>query len=162
MRFHVEHQFAGPAEAVMGAMVDPELYRRLQLPDLSPPEVVGRQSDGGLTRLELRYTYVGRLDPIARRLVGSGQPRWRQDVQVDPAALTGRLSFASEDRGGRLHGEAGITFASDQAGTTRRIDGVLVVAVPIIGAMAERSILDGLIRRLDIEAEAIRSHLIGS
>lgn len=159
MHFHVEHQFAWPADAVMQAMVDPELYSHLQLPDLSQPEVLGRQSEGSRTRLQLRYAFVGQLDSITRKLIGNDQLRWLQDVQVDSRALTGRLTFASEDPSRRLHGEADIAFTCEDNGTTRRIDGVLVVAVPIIGAVAERNIVAGLLRRLDLEAEAIRAQL---
>ena len=160
MRFHAEHRFASTAVAVMRSMVDPELYLRLQLPDLSRPEVLDRESEGSRTRLQLRYAYVGRLDPIARRLVGNDQVRWLQDVEVDQAAMSGRLTFASEDRARRLHGDADIAFTSTDQETTRSIEGVLVVAVPIVGAMAERDIVAGLLHRLDLEAEAIRDALV--
>ena len=39
-------------------------------------------------------------------------------------------------------------------GTVRRLHGELVVAIPGVGRMAERRIVPGLLRRLDIEAEA--------
>jgi hypothetical protein len=159
MRFAAEHDFACSVGALTQAMVDPELYLRLEIPDLSQPDIVGRRGDGDGQGLQLRYAFVGRLDPIARRLVGDDSLRWLQDLQVDSSALTGRLSFASEDRGRRLHGEADITFISRDQGTTRRIEGELVVAVPIIGGMAERSIVAGLVRRLDLEATAVQKQL---
>ena len=39
------------------------------------------------------------------------------------------------------------------------VDGELVVDVPLVGAMAERRIVPGLLRRLDIEAAAVDEHL---
>jgi hypothetical protein len=45
--------------------------------------------------------------------------------------------------------------------TVRRLTGEVVVAVPIIRARAERQIVSGLLRRLDIEAEHV-GEVLGS
>ena len=156
MQFHAEHHFSSPAVDVMGAMVDSDLYADLQFPDLSQPEVLGRNSEGSRTSLKLRYAFIGRLDPLGRRLVGTDQLSWIQEVEVDTTALAGRLTFASEDRSRRLHGEALITFHPERDGTSRQIDGNLVVAVRFVGAAVERRIVAGLLRDLDLEAQAIR------
>ncbi|MER3452944.1 MAG: DUF2505 domain-containing protein, partial [Acidimicrobiia bacterium] len=51
-------------------------------------------------------------------------------------------------------------FIAEGPGTAKRvIDGTLAVDVPLIGRSAERRILPGLLRRLDAEAEALRSWL---
>jgi hypothetical protein len=39
------------------------------------------------------------------------------------------------------------------------LDGELVVAIPGVGRMAERRIVPGLLRRLDIEADAVDAEL---
>ncbi|MGH9207805.1 MAG: DUF2505 family protein, partial [Acidimicrobiales bacterium] len=54
---------------------------------------------------------------------------------------------------------ADVVLTADGSGSVRRIDGELVVAVPAIGRMAERRIVPGLLRRLDIEAEALDDRL---
>jgi hypothetical protein len=146
----------------MAAMVDADLYAKLQFPDLSPPEVLGRNSDGNRTSLQLRFAFTGRLDPLGRRLVGTDQLSWSQEVEVDTTTCTGRLTFASEDPSRRLHGEADITFHPEHDGTSRRIDGDLVVAVPLVGAAVERRIVAGFLRNLDLEAQVIRDQLNGN
>lgn len=143
----------------MEAMVDPDTYLLLKLPDLSEPEILGRDSDARGTRLQLRYTFVGQLDPIVSRLIGNERLRWIQAIEIDPSARTGRLTFASEDSSRRLHGQALVVFAAQDAGTERETDGDLVVAVPIIGPSAERSIVKGLLQRLDLEAQSICERL---
>jgi hypothetical protein len=159
VHFHAEHQFAWPVDAVMRTTSDPELYIDLQLPDLSQPEVLGQWSEENSSHLQLRYTFVGQIDSIARSLLGKDQLQWLQEVEVDAMARSGRLTFTSEDDAHRLHGEAEIVFRSDDEGTMRLIDGDLVVAVPFLGPAAERKIVPGLLRRLDIEAQAIRKML---
>ena len=159
MRFHVDHRFAWPIEAVMGAMVDFELYRDLELPGVGPPELLERASTGSRSRIELRYAFVGRLDPVARRVIGTDRLHWSQVIELDRGARTGRLRFVSEDPSHRLRGEAEITFDHDGGATTRTIDGELAVAVRLVAGRAERSIVDGLLGRLDLEAAAIRRRL---
>jgi hypothetical protein len=105
--------------------------------------------------IRLRYEFVGKLDPLARRVLGNQRLTWMQEVEVDPSNRSGALTFGAERDPKRLHGNA--TFVLEESGseTLRRLDGELVVAVPGIGRMAERRIVPGLLRRLDIEAQAL-------
>ena len=140
-------------------LVDSSFYLQLALPDLSLPEVVDEHSDGDRASLRLRYEFVGSLDPIAQRLLGSSRLAWIQEIQVDQSAGTGTLTFEAEKDPRRLHGTADFVLTEAGGVTLRRIDGELVVAVPGIGRMAERRIVPGLLRRMDIEAQAMDEKL---
>jgi hypothetical protein len=159
VRFHAEHHINGPEPAVAALLVDSAFYLGLALPDLSLPQVIEEGSAGGQATLRLRYEYVGSLDPIAQRLLGSNRLAWIQEVRVDTSSGTGVLRFEAEKDPKRLHGSADFDLTEDGDGTLRRIDGKLVVAVPGIGRMAERRIVPGLLRRMDIEAQAIDDEL---
>ena len=159
MRFHAEHRFNGSEQAVAALLADPAFYLGLVLPDLSNPEVLEERKDGDDAMLRLRYEFVGSLDPIARRLLGSGHLAWIQEVRVDRSACSGALRFEAEKDPRRLHGAADFVLTAAGGGTVRRLDGELVVAVPGIGRMAERRIVPGLLRRLDIEAQALDEQL---
>ena len=159
MRFHSEHHFDAPVEAVEAILVDPAFYLGLILPDLSTPELLDQRSDGDTTTLKLRYEFVGSLDPIAQRLLGSNRLAWIQAVELDRSAHSGTLRFEAEKDPRRLHGSAAFVLAPDGAGSVRRLDGDLVVAVVGIGRMAERRIVPGIVHRLDIEAEALSDRL---
>ena len=69
------------------------------------------------------------------------------------------LRFEAERDPKRLHGGARFVLTTVADGTVRRLDGELVVAVPGVGRMAERRIVPGLLRRLDIEAQALNVRL---
>ena len=159
MRFSAEHRFEGSAAAVAEVLSDPGFYETLDLPDLARPVLLESSRDGDKTRLVFRYEFVGTLDPLARRLLGSHRLAWRQQVVFDHQSESGELSFAAEADTKRLHGSADFVLTSDQQWVTRRLSGELVVAVPLIGATAERKIMPGLLRRLDIEAEAVQQRL---
>jgi hypothetical protein len=87
MRFEAEQRFPGvAAQAVAALLVDPEFEARVELPDLSLPELVEHRVDGSETVLRLRYQYVGELDPIAVRLLGGKKLTWVQELRLDVEA----------------------------------------------------------------------------
>jgi hypothetical protein len=159
VRFHAEHHFNASGAAVATLLADPAFYLGLSLPDLSRPEILDQRHDGGAAVLRLRYEFEGSLDPIAQRLLGSSRLAWIQEVRVDGASGSGALRFEAEKDPKRLHGAADFVLAPDGDGTLRRLDGDLVVAVPGIGRMAERRIVPGILKRMDVEAQAIDEQL---
>ena len=158
MHFVVEHRFAAPVEAVIAGLTDPAFHRELQLPDLKLLDVADN-TNGSETVLRLRYDFVGHLDPFARRLLGDRRLTWLQELRIDRTSGAGRLMFEAEADPRRLHGRADVPLGPDDGGTRRTMDGKLVVAVPVVGSRAERSIVPGLLRRLDIEADALDQRL---
>lgn len=158
MRFVAEHRFAAPVDAVIAGLTDPAFHRELQLPDLRLVDVDGHTNQTHAV-LRLRYDFVGHLDPFARRLLGDRRLTWLQELRLDRVSGSGRLSFQAEADPRRLHGSADVALVPDGGGTRRTVDGELVVAVPVVGGSAERRIVPGLRRRLDIEADALNQRL---
>jgi hypothetical protein len=155
MRFRAEHRFGAATDEVIDVLLDPAFHRELQLPDLATPEVLFQGED----HLRLRYEYVGHLDPIAHRLLRGRRLAWLQALRIDRAGRRGRLTFAAEADPRRLKGVADMTFDDTDNGSVRHVAGELVVDAPLVGNMAERRILPGLLRRLDIEAHALEERL---
>ncbi len=78
MRFRAEHEFPAPPVAVAAILRDPAFHLALDLPDLSRPEVVSHSATGAECAVVLRYTFVGHLDPVARRLLaGASSPGFK-------------------------------------------------------------------------------------
>jgi hypothetical protein len=145
---------------IVDILSDPVFHARLELPDLGPAEVVEHTVAASERSLRLRYEFVGHLDPIARRLLGGRRLTWIQELQLDSATGVGRLSFAAEAEPGRLHGAAVVTLLALGADRTRRtVAGEFFVKVPVVGGTAERRIVPGLVRRLDVEADALTAAL---
>jgi hypothetical protein len=156
MRFRAEHEFPATPVAVAEILCDPAFHLALDLPDLSRPEVIAHTTVGTKRSLSLRYTFVGHLDPVARRLLAGRKLTWIQELHLDEASGEGRLSFSAEAEADRLYGAAEVTLtalADDR--TRRRIVGEFFVKVPLVGGTAERRIVPGLVRRLDVEAAAL-------
>lgn len=162
MRFQAEHSFGASPDKVAEVISDPAFYSGLELPDLSLPEVREHSDDGTAVLIRLRYEFVGSLDPIALRLLGNNRLAWTQEVRYDRSTRSGSLEFGAEKDPNRLHGSAAFTLVQKDSRTVRRIEGELVVAVPGIGHMAERRIVPGILRRMDIEAQAVEERLSNS
>ncbi len=161
MRFHTEHHIRGRPEQVVRFLSDPAFYEGLDLPDLSRPEVLAHDASSAGTTIRLRYEFLGNLDPVARRLLGNQRLTWVQEVHVESADGSGTLSFGAERDPKRLHGDARFTLEASGGDTIRLLDGELVVAIPGVGGMAERRIVPGVVRRMDIEAEALDREIAG-
>ena len=155
MRFDAEHHFQGSPSAVIAVLANPDFYTGLDLPDLSRPVVLEQRREGPISVVRLRYEFVGSLDPLARRLLGNRKLTWAQETSVDQSTNSGQLHFGAEADPRRLHGSAQFVVVDDGAGAVRRLSGELVVAVPVVGPRAEKKIVPGLLRRLDIEAQAV-------
>jgi hypothetical protein len=157
VHFHTEHHFSASPDAVLGVLSDPDFYLGLHLPDLAAPELLSNERKGQTSTIRLRYEFVGRLDKKALRLLGDKSLTWLQTVVVNSAERAGSLSFGAERQPKMLHGDATFTLAKRAEETVRELDGDLTVAVPVIGSMAERRIVPGVVRRLDIEAAALEA-----
>jgi|SRR5579862_609412 len=165
MRFTAEHRFPASPAAVAAILGDPGFYETLELPDLTLLDASGSdEPPSGDRRISLRYEFTGSLDPMARRLLGGARLTWKQEVVIrgEGDDSSGALSFAAEASPRILHGSAEFALTPLQGtvvGCVRHLAGDLVVAVPGLGGRAERRIVPGVLRRLDVEAEAVRSRL---
>ena len=188
MRFSAEHRFSASQGEVAAVLADPDFYRSLELPDLRLLEVrrlpaasaLGSRRGGDAppdtepdtgpdtgpeTGVLLRYEFTGSLDPVALRLLGGTRLTWSQEVHLRDGE-GGWLTFAAESSPRLLHGRADFVLRPDRAragsrarATVRRLDGELTVAIPVVGRMAERRIVSGVLGRLDVEAGAVRRWL---
>ncbi|HEY3671639.1 MAG TPA: DUF2505 family protein [Acidimicrobiia bacterium] len=160
MHFEREHDFAGSVEQVAMLMSDDGFQSVLDLPDLARPDVVAHDVDGTVHHLRLRYEYIGQLDPIAQKVVGGRKITWVQDLRIDAATGIGTLGFTADGVGGRADGSATVTIsATGDASCRRVIDGDFRIKIPLVGGKAEKAIVPGLARRLDVEAEAVAAEL---
>ncbi len=160
VHFECEHDFPGTVEQVASIMSDPAFQTGLDLPDLARPGVVTHEVDGTARRLTLRYEYIGQLDPIAQKVVGGRTLTWVQDLRIDVGTGIGTLGFSADGVGGRADGSASVTISPvGDASCSRHIDGEFRIRIPLLGGKAEKAIVPGLTRRLDVEAGAVAAEL---
>lgn len=155
MKFHLDHTFGAPLDAVEAAMVNPEFLEGTRLPDVGPPKVLSREEAGDTVTLRVHYEYTGSLDSLARRVLRTGDVAWVQETVLD--RKTHRTTF---DVTPKVHADrfqcGGVMQLSENGATTERvIDGELKIKVPLFGGRAEGLIVPGLRKRMNREAELL-------
>jgi hypothetical protein len=153
------HRFAASVDAVCDGMGDPDFYAGLRLPDVEPPEVIARTHEGDHVDVRVRFTYTGKLDPIARRIVGHDHVSWIQQLGIHRASRSCALQVVPETGPVPVSCTGMFVLRVEGAGCVRTLDGDLRIRVPLIGARAERSLAPGIMRRLDLEALALDRYL---
>ncbi len=159
MHFEVGNDFAAPLQRVGELMSDPDFQAQLDLPDLSAPTVVAHEVDGPRRLLRLRYQYVGQIDSFAKRIVGNRQLTWVQELRLDVTSGAGELAFSADEDAGRVNGAATVAITPTATGAHRAIQGDFRIRIPLVGGTAERKIVPGLVRRLNVEAEALAARI---
>ena len=160
MRFEVEHAFDADPASLTAVWLDPAFHLALDLPDVSRPKLVTDTATGTQHTLDLRYEFIGHVDPIVNKLLAGRPLAWRQRLTFDTASRRGMLTVVSEDGSERLKASGHIVLEETaDHGTRRTMRGDLRVRVPVVGGTAERRIVPGLVRRLDVEADALRARL---
>jgi hypothetical protein len=155
VKFHLEHDFDAPLDAVEEAMVDPVFLEGTRLPDVGPPKVLSRDDDGDTVTLRVHYHYTGSLDSLARRVLRTSDVAWTQETMLD--RTTHRTTFTVVPK---VHPDrfqcGGVMQLAEAEGTTHRvIDGELKIKVPLFGSRAEGLIVPGLRSRMNREAELL-------
>ncbi|MDZ4826886.1 MAG: DUF2505 family protein [Actinomycetota bacterium] len=159
MRFTAEHQFPAPPSAVVDLLIDPDFMTTVELPDLALPTILVHEVSDTAARLQLRYEYVGQIDALAKRVIGGRDLTWVQDLRLDRTSNTGELTFTAEAAPDKLKARAAVAITPTASGSVRTLNGDFSIGVPLIGGTAERKILPGVLRRLDVEAAAVAAQL---
>ena len=134
-------------------MTDREYLASLQLPDVGPPEVLEVTTDGDKVTTRVRYHYTGSLDSLARQVLRGSDIVWTQQVVLDLATHRATFSVTPKVHPDRFSCGGTYVLREDGDGSVRRIDGELRIKVPLVASRAERMIVPGLVRRMDLEAE---------
>ena len=157
--FSARHEFDAAPALVAAAMTDPDFVRTVELPDLERAEVLEHHADATGRVIRYRYRFVGHLDPIARRVLGKDRISWVQEVRVDAGDEHGVLAVVPDVRADRLQCSGEYRLETHGGTTVRSLHGELSIKVPLIAGRAEQHILPGLLRRIDLEADALRDWL---
>jgi hypothetical protein len=155
VKFHLEHTFDAPIDAVEAAMVNPVFLEGTRLPDVGPPEVLGRNEDGDTVTLRVSYHYTGSLDSLARRVLRTSDVAWVQETVLDRATHRTTFTVIPKVHAERFQCGGVMQLTNAASGTERVIDGELKIKVPIFGGRAEGLIVPGLRSRMNREAELL-------
>jgi hypothetical protein len=160
MRFHLDQIFRAPADDVARAYTDPAFYELLgQLPKLGRPQVLDRQEDGEVVRLQIRHRFTGHLSPAVKRVIDPDRLSWVEHATHDLARREAEFRLVPDHYGNMFRSFGRYRF-EEQGDITRRVaEGEVAVRVPIVGGSVERAIVSGLREHLSEETRVVERFL---
>lgn len=157
MRFVVDQPIAAPCDRVEQALVDPAYYRALAaMPNIGEPEVLELSERVGRVDLRVRFAYTADLSGPARKVLDPTKLTWVVESSVDLASHMTTFRMLPDHYGDRIECHGAYTLRADGSqATIQHIEGDLRVHYPIIGKLAERSIVTGLKDHMAQEAAVL-------
>jgi hypothetical protein len=92
-------------------------------------------------------------------VLGNDRIAWAQVIEVDADERRGTLTVVPGAHPERMRFSGDFLLEPSDGGTVRTMEGELAIKVPLVGRRAEQHILPGLLRRIDLEADALREWL---
>jgi hypothetical protein len=165
VRFTVTETIAATRDEVVRALVDPGYYVHLgqAATAVRAPELLAAAEDDGTIRTSVRYAFDGAISGPAALVVDVDKLTWVIDTTYDTAAHTGTLVVVPDHYVGMLRCDGTLTLEDDGSGSTvETVTGRLEVKVPLVSGAAEKAILGGFTRHLELEAAAMASYCSAS
>ena len=156
MRFRIEQRFASSLLDVEAALVDPAFLVRLgTLPTLGHPELVRREEDGPVVRLDVRYAFAGHLSSAVTAVVDPERLTWVDAAEFDRDDHTSRHRILPDHYAGRLECAFEGRLSEAGAGCVREVEGDLTVHFPFVGGRVERAVVAGMAEHAALEQQVL-------
>lgn len=145
MRFRLEQRVRAPLPAVESALVDPDFLDRLaHLPRLGRPELLRRDDDGAVVRMEVRYAFAGELSPAVTKVVDPDRLTWVDEGVLDRRTHRSEHRIRPDHYQGRLTCTYETALRQEGDTVVRIVEGELRVHFPFVGGRVERAIVSGI------------------
>ena len=163
MQFTVTETIAAPRDDVVRALGDPGYYTSLGEASSSvrAPELLSASTGTGSLVVRVRYAFTGTISGPAAMVVDADKLTWVIETTYDPSTHTGTLVVVPDHYEGMLRCRGTLTLADRDGATLETVAGLLEVKVPLVGGAAEKAILGGLTRQLELEAGALAAWCAG-
>ena len=165
MRFEVRQRIAAPMADVADALTDPGYYEELgSAPKLGAPEVLGRDVDGDVVVMRVRYRFTGDLSSAVKAVIDPAKLTWVDVARHDLAAHTVRFELQPDHYADRFSCRGSydlVADPSDPDATLRHVQGEVKVRAPLVAGKVEQALVSGLREHLEAEAAIVVRYLEG-
>jgi Protein of unknown function (DUF2505) len=161
VQFTVTETIGADRQAVLHSLVDPNYYAHLgeAATAVRAPQLLSVDQDGGTIRTSVRYAFDGTISGPAALVVDADKLTWVIETTYDTAAHTGTLVVVPDHYEGMLRCSGTLRLETGGPGeTVETVSGRLVVRVPLVSAAAEKAILGGFTRHLELEAVTLAEY----
>jgi hypothetical protein len=161
VHFRLEQHFAGPADRVQQALLDPSFLARLAtLPKLGHPELLDRDDDGTTVHQRIRYAFTGELSPVVTAVLDPAKLTWVEESTVHRASLHTTFRIRPDHYADRLACNGAFQLVPMDGGadgprTQRITEADVTVRFPLVAGRVERAIVSGLTEHAELEVAVV-------
>jgi hypothetical protein len=160
VKFEFEQRFAHAPDDVERALLDPEFIAGMAtLPKLGAPQVLGREQDGSVVTMRVRYAFAGDVSATVRRVIDPARLTWVEESVNDTAVHTATFRILPDYYASLLSCEGTYAVRAAGPGAVRFARGEVRVKVPLVGSKVERVIVSGMQEHAQSEAELVDAWL---
>jgi Protein of unknown function (DUF2505) len=157
VEFSTTNRIEASVDEVLAAMADPAYYEHLatKVTAIERPELLSDETTDGVLELKVRYAFAGEIGGAARMFIDRDKLTWviHSTWQLDQG--TAVVEIVPDHYADLVVADAAMHLRPAPGGCTQSMEGTLDVKVPLVGAQAERIIVDGLLKHLEAEAAAL-------
>jgi len=161
VQFTVTETIDAGRDEVLRALADPGYYARLgeAATAVRAPELLAVSEDGGTIRTSVRYAFDGTISGPAALVVDPAKLTWVIETTYDTGTHTGTVVVVPDNYQGMLRCRGTLALESGGEGTTiETVSGRLEVKVPLVSGAAEKAILGGFTRHVELEAASMAAY----
>lgn len=157
MEFSTTNRIEASVAEVLAAMADPAYYEHLAttVTAIERPELLSDETTDGVLELKVRYAFAGEIGGAAKMFIDRDKLTWviHSTWHLDQGTAT--VDIVPDHYADLVVADATMSLNDEEEGCAQTMEGNLEVKVPLVGAQAERIIIDGLLRHLEAEAGAL-------
>ena len=160
VEFSTTNLIAASADEVLRAMADSGYYEFLstKVSAIEQPELLSETTNHGVLEVRVRYAFAGEVGGPARMFIDSDKLTWVIHSSWDLATKAATVDIIPDHYTDLVVADAEMTLVDGDQGCTETMAGSLQVKVPLIGAQAEKIIIEGLVKHLAAEAVALGAY----
>ena len=160
MRFELRHDFNARPEAVARAILDPAYQESLDpIGPLKSRKLLSQEERDGLVvrrvRCVLDVTFAG----PAKAILGNSDPAWVEESTWFPDEMSWKWSVTPDVAANILSASGAMTLLPHGEATERVVSADVKVKFPFLGGAVEKSIVAGVTKVYDEEAERLTAWL---
>ena len=109
----------------------------------------------GTVEMKVRYAFAGEINGPAKMLIDASKLTWVIHTRLDLSTHRARLEILPDHYGDLVVADAELRYEEEGAQTVETFEGSLEVKIPLMASTAEKVIVEGLLKHLQAEAEAL-------
>jgi len=161
MKFSMDHYFDTPADKIIDMLkAGEDLCRMEDLPNVSSRKVIERRREGKKMFSRIEWNVHGQIPKIAQKILRPEMLTFVEESVWDDDDTTFRTKIIPHYLKDKLSCNTTSQWSAAGDGKARRrFGGELVLNIPIVGPVAEKTIVDYLKKNNDKNAVIVRKFL---